>query len=171
MIISLVAARSRNNVIGIKNRLPWYLPKDLEFFYNLTRNKCVIMGRKSFESIKGFFPWKTIIILSRNKNMTIKSSYVVSNMIDGFLIAEKMDNEEIYILGGGEVYLLAMPYASMIYLTEIDEVFDGDTIFPPILREEWDISTRDYFYQDKENKFNYSFVKYKRLTNPKNYSC
>ena len=128
MSISLVVAKSKNNVIGKDNKLPWHLPADLQHFKNITINKSIIMGRKTFESIGKPLPNRRNIIISRNRHF-IASGCEIFSSIDNALNAAKKESE-IMIIGGENIFAQTIDRADRIYLTVIDAEFDGDTFFP-----------------------------------------
>mgnify|MGYP000910511862 CR=1 FL=1 len=132
-MISIIVAISKNNVIGKNNSLPWYYPSDLQYFKKTTLNKKVVMGRKTFYSIleKNHkpLPNRTNIVVTRNKDFSYTGVIVIHNLID-FL--KQPHEEEIFIIGGKEIYEQALPYVDRLYITHIDEAYEGDTYFPTI---------------------------------------
>jgi len=142
MIVSIIAAVAKNNVIGKDNDLIWHLPRDMKFFMNTTLNHHIIMGRKNFESIPHKFrPLKnrTNIIVTRNKNLKIDSCKVVSSIESGIAFAKKNGEKECFIIGGGEIYKQAIKnkLVNRMYITHIDKSFDGDTLFPDVNYSLW----------------------------------
>lgn len=155
MIISIVAAVSKNGVIGTNCRLPWYLSADLSYFKNLTLDKTVIMGRKTYESIGHPLPQRTNIIISSNPNYSIPGCQIYTSLHEAL---DKVQAEEIMIIGGGNLYAQALPIAAMLYLTFVDTVCDGDVFFPEINAKEWKEISRKDNLADENNPHNYSFV-------------
>lgn len=165
-MITIIAAISKNGVIGIENQLPWHIPADFKHFKETTLHGTVIMGRKTFDSIGKPLPNRTNIVITRNKGLIIPGCITVNSLKSA--IRKAGSNTEIFIIGGEEVYKMAMPIADCLNLTIIKESFEGDAFFPKISRSEWDkISSEDY-QADEKNKFPYSFIKYERRKN--NYS-
>lgn len=152
-MVSIIVAKSKNNVIGNKGNLPWYIPEDLKRFKKLTSGKTVIMGRKTYESLpKESKPLsnRVNIVISKDKNFLAKDCIVVDSIEKAI---KKSDNDkEIFIIGGGEIYKIALKYSDKIYVTEIDGNFLGDTHFPN-LDDNWIESNR-------EEKDGYRFIDY-----------
>lgn len=163
MIVSAIAAISKNGVIGKNNEVPWYLPADIRFFKNTTLNHHVIMGRKTLNSIINPLPKRTNIILTRDAFFTISNAIVAHTLEEALEIAENNGEEETFILGGAEIYKLSMPYLDKLYLTEVDtEVPDGDTFFPEVDWSEWQLVSQSPHAPDEKNEFAYSFKIYQR---------
>jgi dihydrofolate reductase len=161
-MISIVVACSNNNVIGKSNGLPWYLPADLRRFKELTTGHTVAMGRKTYESIPEKFrplPHRKNIIITRDQNFSATGATVVHSIQEAI---EAAGNEELYIIGGAEIYRQAMSIADRIYLTEVDANIDGDTFFPNINLEEWHETTREPHEKDEKNPYDYTFVIFDR---------
>lgn len=142
MIVSIIAAVAKNNVIGKDNNLIWHLPRDMKFFMDTTLNHNIIMGRKNFESIPHkFSPLKnrTNIIVTRNKNLKIDSCKVVSSIENGIAFAKENGEKECFIIGGGEIYKQALKskLVNRMYITHINKNFDGDTFFPEVNYSLW----------------------------------
>ncbi len=135
MILSLVAAMAKNRTIGYKNKLVWHLPEDLEFFKTTTKNKIIIMGRKTFESLPKVLPARFHIVISRKPSSVVHERVQFVTSVDlalakaSELIKQSWD-DEVCVIGGAEIYSLFVPMANKIYLTEINKNYDGDTFFP-----------------------------------------
>tara|TARA_Y100001954_G_C15746829_1_gene571490 strand:- start:340 stop:846 length:507 start_codon:yes stop_codon:yes gene_type:complete len=162
MKVSLIVAVSENNVIGKDNNLIWNLPKDMKFFKDTTLHHHVIMGRKNFESIPHKFrplPNRTNIIISRNTNYTAVNSLVVSSIQKALEIAKENSDPEPFIIGGGEIYKLALKLdlVDRIYLTRIYGIFEGDTFFPELDNSWKEISKEDHF-SDEKHDYDFSFI-------------
>ena len=127
-MISLIAAMGGNRVIGNNNSMPWRLPKDLAYFKKLTLGNTVVMGRKTFESIGKPLAGRKNIILTRDKGYTREGCLVVHSIEEA--LKEIKDEQESFIIGGGEIYSIFLPYANKLYITYIDHEFQGDTYFP-----------------------------------------
>jgi len=161
MIISFIVAMSKNRVIGKDNKLPWDLPADMKHFKDLTMGKPVIMGRKTYESIGRPLPDRTNIIITRDKDYKAEGCIVTSS-VEGALDAAG-DQEEIMVIGGSQIYKEFLPIANKIYLTIIDEEFEGDAFFPEYNEDEWKIIEKEEHEADKENKFKYTFLTLQRI--------
>ncbi len=163
MIVSAIAAISKNGVIGKDNEVPWYLPADIQFFKNTTLNHHVIMGRKTLDSIINPLPKRINIILTRDAFFTISNAIVAHTIEEALGIAENNGEEETFILGGAEIYKLSMPYLDKLYLTEVDtEVPDGDTFFPEVDWSEWQLVSQSPHAPNEKNEFAYNFKIYQR---------
>lgn len=156
MRISAIAAMSKNRVIGKDNQIPWYLPADLKFFQRTTVGHHVIMGRKNYDSLGKPLPRRTNIIISRNPYFISSGCLVVHTLEEALAIARASNEEEAFIIGGGEIYRLAMDYLDRIYLTTIDLITDGNVSFPEFDQRLWRISSEEYFPSDEKNV--YSFI-------------
>jgi len=162
MKVSLIVAVSENGVIGKNNDLIWRLPKDLAFFKNTTIGHHVIMGRKNFESIPHKFKPlinRTNIIVSRNINYVAQGCIVVSSIEDAIEIAKKNNDDEPFIIGGGEIYKLALEsnLVDKIYLTKVHHVFEGDTFFPK-LNNNWQEVNIIKNKADENHDYDYDFI-------------
>jgi dihydrofolate reductase len=134
-MISLIAAVSENGVIGVDNKLPWYIPEDLKRFKELTSGKTVIMGRKTYDSIGKPLPNRLNIVVSRNKDLHIDGCLVVDSIVNA--IRKAGTDKDIFIIGGGEIYKKSVRFARRIYLTKVHETVEGDTTFPEIDMDCW----------------------------------
>jgi dihydrofolate reductase len=165
--IALIAALARNNVIGQGNRMPWHLPDDLRRFKQLTLGHAVIMGRKTHESIGRPLPGRTNVIISRSAAYAVPGCHVVSSL-DAALAAAQATRggsaaeSSVFVIGGGEIYRLALPRASHLLLTEIDAYFAGDAFFPTFDRGHWREVRREQRSYAGPSAFDYAFVDYER---------
>jgi dihydrofolate reductase len=137
MSISIIVAASVNNVIGADGQLPWRLPEDLKHFKAITMGKPMIMGRATFDAIGRALPGRKSIVLSRQQGFEAEGCVVVPT-IDAALEAAG-DAEEIMVIGGGEIYRQLLPVADRIYMTRIQANIVGDTLFPELDMNEWDV--------------------------------
>jgi dihydrofolate reductase len=163
MEISAIAALSRNRVIGRDNDLPWKLPDDMRFFMETTKGHHVIMGRKNYDSLKGKFkplPDRTNIIITRQKNLQAPGCIILNDIEAAVDVARKNSETECFIIGGSEIYKLAMPLTTRLYLTEIDAEIDGDTFFPSIDKSRWQEVSRTHHNADERHKYAFDFVRY-----------
>jgi len=154
-MITLIAACSTNRVIGKDNQLIWHVPGDLKRFKNLTSGHIVLMGRKTFESIGRPLPNRTNIIISRDTSLKVEGCIIYNDYREVFSIFEK---NEIFVIGGGEIYQQLLPYADKIELTLIDKEFEGDTYFPD-LNSSWVEENRESLTCPE---FDYHYITYKR---------
>ncbi len=137
--ISIIAALSENRVIGNKGRIPWHIPQDLQRFWQKTKNQVIIMGRKTFESILGYyqkskkpFPKRTFIIITRNKDYQVNrpNCYPVHSVKQGLDLTSKFKKDEVFISGGAQIYQQTINLADKLYLTVVKGNFKGDAYFP-----------------------------------------
>lgn len=161
-MINVIVAKASNNVIGAKNELIWHLPNDLKHFKNLTSGHPIIMGRKTFESLGRPLPNRTNIVITRDKNWQAENVEKEFSLEKAIESAKKI-NEDIYIIGGGNIYKQAMEFADVLYITEVHHEFEGDTYFPEIDEEVWEEVDRENFMKDEKHSYAYSYVTYKRI--------
>jgi len=165
MTISIIAALSKNRVIGINNDLPWHLPDDMKYFMQTTMNHVVIMGRKNYESIPEKsrpLPNRTNLILTRNLNFRAEDCTIISSLADGISLAKKRGENEVFIIGGGQVYQEAIRLADLMYLTEINTEIKNGEVFFPEFDDEWEAFSRVHHPTDDAHDFSFDFVKYNR---------
>ena len=156
--ISLIVAMAKNRVIGANNALPWHLPADLKHFKSLTMGHHIIMGRKTHESIGRPLPGRTSVVVTRNAGYSMPG-VIVANSLEA-AIAACGDDEEIFVIGGSDVYRQAIKIADRIYLTEIDAEISGDAHFTEFDVNAWRETSRDSHSPDETNPFPYHFVVY-----------
>ena len=137
MIISLIVAMDKNNLIGKNNKIPWHIPGELKRFRAITMGKPIIMGRKTFESIGKPLDGRENVVLTNNKSYKQAGVKIYNNISE--VISDFTNYDEIFIIGGSEIYALALPLAHKLYVTKIDKIYDGDTWFPKIRYNEWKI--------------------------------
>lgn len=162
MIKSIIVAKSDNNVIGKDNGIIWHMPADLKYFKSKTMGHYIIMGRKTLESMDKPLPGRTTIVVTRNRNYRAEGCLIVHDIQDAFRIAEQNKQEEIFILGGAEIYKLTIDIADKIYLTEIKAHFEGDAFFPEIDPGKWREVRREEHEADEKNRYPYAFVDFVR---------
>ena len=158
--ISLLVAASENGVIGRDNGMPWHLPDDLKHFKTLTLAKPVLMGRRTFESIGRPLPGRTNLVLTRTPNWSVAGVTVVADLDAALRAAGAAP--ELVVAGGAQVYALALPRATRIYLTRIHAVIDGDTRLPDINLLEWQETARQLHPADARHPYAMSFVTLER---------
>lgn len=166
-MITLVVAKSDNQVIGRDNQLIWKLSSDLKRFKQLTSGHPIIMGRKTFESIGKALPNRRNIVITKNKNWNSEGIEVVHSLEEALKKAKSLDST-IFIIGGGTIYEQSISLADAIEVTEVHAVFEGDAYFPEIDNRTWKEVNRENFSKDEKNEFNYSFVRYERISEIKN---
>jgi dihydrofolate reductase len=162
-LISIITAMDKNGLIGRGSTLPWHLPNDLLYFKRLTEGKIVIMGKTTYESIGKPLPNRINIILSRDTSYRADGCYVY-NSLESILYEYQNfsdKSEEVFIIGGSEVYRQFLPYTDKLYITEIDHEFEGDKYFPEINWDEWRIVQSEQI-KDEQNPYNYYFNVYIR---------
>lgn len=161
-MLSIIAAISDNNVIGKDNKLVWHLPEDLKRFKKLTTGHTIIMGRRTFESLGKILPNRKHIVLTRDNDYCIKDENV--EIVHDIEKLEKYINseEENFVIGGAIVYRQLMPKVEKMYITRIHEKFEGDSYFPIINENEWNVIESLQGVQDEKNPYDYEFITYTR---------
>jgi dihydrofolate reductase len=162
MILSLIAATGKNNELGKDNKLLWDLPADMRHFRETTSGHPVIMGRKTFESIGRPLPNRRNIVLSRSSEHYQAPGCENSGSVEEILESFKNSNEEVFVIGGAQIYKLFLPHAHRLYLTKVGGEFDADAFFPEF-GNEWKEISRDDHLPDETHLFPYSFVIYERV--------
>lgn len=169
--LSILAAVSKNRVIGRDNALPWYLPEDLKHFKSLTMGHAIIMGRKTFESIGRPLPGRINIVVTKQTDFHADNTIVVHSLNEAITAVSSggntADDCECFVIGGAELYRQTIALSQRMYLTEIRRAYDGDTYFPDFDRSEWrELSRERHFSPDKapsELPLEYHFVILERL--------
>ena len=166
MKVSLIVAAAENGVIGKDNDLIWHLPNDLRFFKETTLNHHVIMGRKNFESIPHKYrplPNRTNIVITRQTNYKADGCVVVNSVVAALEIAKENGDKEPFIIGGGQIYKLALEASLVdkIYLTKVHHTFDGDTFFPE-LNNKWKEVNKTVNKADEKHAYDYDFITLER---------
>lgn len=167
--ISLIAAMAANRVIGVNNTLPWRLPADLAHFKALTMGHHIVMGRKTYESLGKPLPGRTSVIITRDAAFAAPGCVVAHSIADA--VAACAGDEEIFFIGGAELYRQALPLADRLYLTEIQVKAEGDAWFPEFDRAAWLESSRDPHRPDEKNPHAYDFVVYDHVVQSKEKQC
>ena len=158
--ITLIAAASENNVLGKENKLIWHISDDLKRFKQLTEGHSVIMGRKTFESMPSALPKRINIILTKNKNYIAKNALIAHSKEEALALTGNDNNP--FIIGGGEIYSLFLPLANTIELTRIHHFFDGDSFFPEISTTEWVLIKVENQKVKDGQPYKYSYLTYER---------
>lgn len=166
MIISLIAAVSKNLVIGKNNDLPWNLPDDMKFFMQTTKGHHCIMGRKNYDSIPDKFrplPNRTNIVVTRQKGFKAPGCIVVNAIQRGIDIARNNGETEVFIIGGADIYRLGMTITQRMYLTEIQAEMHGDVFFPSFDKKEWRETKRVHHDADERHAYAFDYVVYDKI--------
>lgn len=159
MLVSLIAAADENNVIGHGNTMPWRLPDELKHFRATTKGHPVIMGRKTYDSIGRPLPERLNIVVSRNPDFQAEGCLVVHSLHDAIELAKREATDEAFVIGGAQLYEVALPIADRIYLTRIHtHLTAGDAYFPAIPFEEWEEVSRERHETDERHPFAFSFT-------------
>ena len=159
-IITLIAARARNGVIGRNNQMPWKITGEQAYFKRMTMGSPIVMGRRTWESLGRALPGRHNIVVTRNRAYKAAGADVVASLDDALKIAG--DVEQIFVIGGAQLYAAAMPRANRILLTEIDAEFEGDTFMPPLHVKHWHEKSREVHAATTDRPFAYSYVVYER---------
>ncbi|MCH2558928.1 MAG: dihydrofolate reductase [Alcanivorax sp.] len=164
--LAMMAAKASNDVIGRDNKLPWYLPNDLKYFKQATLGKPIIMGRNTWESLKRPLPGRTNIVITRQRQYPAEGAKVVATLEQALELAEHValidGQDEVVVIGGAQIYALALPRADRLYLTEVHAEVPGDTYFPAVDAAQWREIGREDFQAEGPNPYDYSFVVYER---------
>ena len=156
-MIKLIVATSKNGIIVDSNKLIWNLPADLKRFKDITTGHPIVMGRKTYESIGRPLPNRRNIIISRDEDYIVDGCEIVNSIEEALLIT----NSDCFIIGGGQIYKQTINLSDQIYMTVVDEEFEGDTSFPT-LESYWHKSKVEEFEPDEKNKHKYTFIFYER---------
>ena len=165
MRISAIAAMSKNRVIGKDNQIPWYLPADLKFFQRTTFGHYVLMGRKNYTSLGKPLPRRTNVVITRNPFFISSGCIVVYSLEEALSVAYAAGESEAFIIGGGEIYRLAIPYLERIYLTTLDLLVEGTVYFPEINPEHWTVTSEEHFGPDVKNAYSFMIQVLDRIPN------
>lgn len=159
MSLTLICAIDENNSLGKENQLLWHLPDDFLHFKNLTMGHSVIMGRKTFESLPKALPKRKNIVITRQKNYMAIGGVVVSSLEEALKEALK-DDDNPFVIGGGEIYRVAMPLATRLEITRVHATFEADTFFPEINPSLWKLTRSEYHPKDEKHAYDFSFETY-----------
>ncbi|ABR37059.1 MULTISPECIES: dihydrofolate reductase [Clostridium] len=158
-MISIIVAIAKDNVIGKDNKLLWHISEDLKRFKKITTGKKMIMGRKTFESLPGILPNREHIVLTRDNNFNVDSDKVtIEHDFNSVLQRYSECEDEVFVIGGAEIYKQFLPYAKKLYLTKVDEEFEGDTYFPGINYSNYNTEYTSEKFIDEKNGLHYTFV-------------
>ena len=154
----MIAAVAENDALGKKNKLVWHLPNDFKRFKSLTTNHHIIMGRKTFESFPKPLPNRTHIVISRQENYNPEGCIVVDSIQKAIALCP--ENEDSYIIGGGEIYNLGLQYADIIEITRVHHTFEADAFFPKINEREWQLVESEENFKDETHLYDYTYETY-----------
>ena len=167
--LALIVAAAENGVIGKNNALPWHLPEDMRYFRRITMGKPIVMGRKTFESIGKSLPGRANIVITRNAAYRAEGVSVVLSLAEALALARHIamldGAEEAVVIGGAEIYQVALPQADRLYFTEVHARVEGDAVLPEIDWSQWLEVSREHHAPQAPNRYDYSFVCYERAVN------
>lgn len=161
MTISLIVAAASNNVIGVNNQLPWHLPNDLKYFKNLTWAMPVVMGRRTFESMGKALNGRMNIVITSNREMVFDDAVTVGSVKDALFVAGEADYNEVFIIGGGQLFNETLAKADKVYLTRVHADIAGDVFFPS-LGDDWKLAWNEDQSKDEKHAYDYSFQRWER---------
>jgi dihydrofolate reductase len=159
-MITIIAAAGSNNELGKDNDLVWHLPDDFKRFKKLTTGHHIIMGRKTFQSFPKPLPNRIHLVITRNKDYHPEGAIIVHSMAEALEIAK--DDEQPFIIGGGEIYKIGMEIVDKIELTRVNGSFEADTFFPEISSENWKLASEEFHLKDEKHKFDFSYQTFVR---------
>lgn len=164
--VAMIVAMAKNRIIGVEGKLPWYLPEDLQFFKRMTQAKPLVMGRKTYASIGKPLPNRLNIVVTRDTSFQAAGTRVCHDLSSALALADQQATieaaEEIMVMGGGEIYRQALPFAQRLYITEVDINVEGDAAFPEFSLDEWHEVQR-VAGNSSEGQPHYDFVVYERV--------
>lgn len=167
-MLSLIVAMSTNRTIGINNSLPWHLPNDLKYFKQATMGKPIVMGRKTFESIGKPLPGRRNIVISRDPSYLAEGVDVVTSLEDAISLGENIclvnGQEEVMVIGGAQIYELALEKADRLYITHVDANVEGDAFFPEVDWPSYSLIGEEAFAAQEPNPYDYRFSVYQRVS-------
>ncbi|HEU5052192.1 MAG TPA: dihydrofolate reductase [Hanamia sp.] len=164
-MLSHIVAASENNIIGVKNGLPWNLPNDFRYFKNKTWAMPVIMGRSTYESMKKDLPGRINIVVTRRKDWKPENVFIVHSVDEAIKKAKESEANEIFIIGGGKIFQETMNIVDKIYLTRVHTIVEGDTSYPDIDIVKWNLVSEEPHEADQKNNYAYSFQVWEKADN------
>lgn len=162
MKISIIVAATENNVIGKDNDLVCKLPDDMKFFKNKTTGHHILMGRKNYLSFNRPLPNRTNLILSRDPKFNVNNTHCFTDIDDAINFAENNNEEELMVIGGGNIYRQLLPLTDIIYLTRIHTEVEGDTYFPILDDKEWELVHENFHDKDDRHEYPFTYMTYTR---------
>ncbi len=167
-MIKILVACDENRVIGKDNQLIWHLPADLKRFKSLTTGHVILMGRKTYESIGKPLPNRTTIVITRQVDFQAEGTITAHSVEEAILKAKSLSREDIFIVGGAEIYSLSLALADQLLVTQLHDIFEGDAFFPEISADTWEIVDRERGVTDEKNPFQYSYITYQKIHGTEN---
>lgn len=161
-LISLLVAMDRNRVIGVNNKLPWHLPKELKFFKEKTTGNTIIMGRKTYESIGKPLPNRKNVVVTKSNRTFPNGIEVLKDLSIIYEWNQKQPDVEFFVIGGANIFEQVLLHADRMYITYIDAAFPGDTFFPDFDDKEWNLTSKVLGEKDEKNPYDYYFLQYDR---------
>lgn len=159
-MLTIIAAAGENNALGKDNDLVWHLPDDFKRFKKLTTNHYIIMGRKTFDSFPQPLPDRTHVVITRRENYKKQGIVVVHSLERAIELSS--DDPQPFIIGGGEIYQMAMDKAQKIELTRVHGTFEADTFFPEIDEDKWKLVAEEFHDKDEKHKYAFTYLTYER---------
>jgi dihydrofolate reductase len=156
-MLAIIVAMDNNNLIGTNNSLPWHLPADLQYFKQTTLGKTVVMGRKTYQSIGKPLPNRKNVILTRDVNFSVDGCEIIHSLDE----LKNYKNDDVFIIGGSNLYTQTLALANKLYITKIDYEFKGDAYFPKI-DNSWNLISNNKHLKDEKNLYNYDFQIFQR---------
>lgn len=160
-MLILIAAAAENNALGKDNRLLWHLPDDFKRFKRLTSHHHIIMGRKTFESFPKPLPDRTHVVVTRQKDYRPQGCLVAGSLEEALALCP--EDEDVYVIGGGEIYALALPFADAIELTRVHDSFEADAFFPEFVSDEWELVASEPHKADEKHAIAFTYETYRRI--------
>ncbi|WP_174613558.1 dihydrofolate reductase [Virgibacillus ihumii] len=161
-MISLLVAMDKNKTIGLNNDLPWHIPNDLKFFKEKSTGNTIIMGRKTYESMGGPLPNRNNVVLTKKQMDFPDEVEVINNLDTIYDWNNDYPDKELFVIGGANIFKQVMPYADRMYITWIDEAFNGDTFFPEFSDTDWKLTSKEKGEKNEKNPYDYYFLQYDR---------
>ncbi|MEH7388572.1 dihydrofolate reductase [Bacillus sp. JJ1521] len=161
-MISLLVAMDKNQLIGKDNDLPWRLPADLAYFKRVTMGHPIFMGRKTYDSIGRPLPGRENIIVTRDTSYEAEGCKVIHSIDDIVKMSEETE-KELFVIGGAEIFKEILRHSDRLYITEIEEEFEGDTYFPAFDKTEWKVISKEKGIKDEKNPYEYTFLVYEKI--------
>jgi dihydrofolate reductase len=159
--LSLIVAMAKNRIIGKDNSIPWRLPAELNLFKSITMGHHIVMGRRTFESINRLLPGRTTVIVTRNSTYSFPGAQIAHSLEAALAISN--NDSEIFVIGGAELFSLALPIADRIYLTVVQADIEGDTYMPEMDLSAWHNLQNQYFKADEKNAYDFIFSIYDKI--------
>lgn len=158
--LSVIAAMSRNGVIGDRGKIPWHLPAELQLFKRITTGHYIVMGRKTWESIERLLPGRITVIVTRELEYWVPGAIVTHSLEEALAACE--EDKEVFVVGGADLFQEALPLADQLYLTVVDAEVNGDTVMPPIDFDQWEAVEAESFPADEKNAYAFCCTHYQR---------